>query len=287
VSKDKIAPPPPPGPRNNRSVVHGIIGQLNDRTQKRLADAYLLPIEAVEPNPAQPRRTQNAEQDRELAEDIQSNGILEPILVREAPGKGAGSYQIIAGERRYRAAKELGLAQVPVIIKDMDDRQVQLVSLAENLQRLDLSAEDEASYFTMLSVDFNYSTRDIAGMIHKSQSYVQARLNLLKEKPPECADVSSQSNDGEEPGIVSEKNNNRTKKVQLSENSQLKFDNYRPVTAFEKFLVKTAKRLPEMDIEERKKLTEQIKTLKDRLIELENNLNNSSSPITNITKSKK
>lgn len=284
MSKDKIAPPPPPGPRNNRSVVHGIIGQLNDKTQKRLADAYMLPIEAVEPNPAQPRRTQNAEQDRELAEDVRANGILEPILVREAPGKGAGSYQIIAGERRYRAAKELGLAQVPVIIKDMDDRQVQLVSLAENLQRLDLSPEDEAGYFTMLSVEFNYSTRDIASMIHKSQAYVQTRLNLLRQNKVGDTPTDELANPTVLPETISEKNNKRTEKTHLSENSQLNAGIYRPVTAFEKFLVKTTKRLPEMDIEERKKLTEQIKTLKDRLNELEHNLNNSSSP---ASKSKK
>lgn len=274
-AQNKSVPPPPSaGGRNNRGVVRGIIGQLNESSQKHNPEAFLLPVGALQPNPTQPRRTQNEELDRELAEDIKVNGILEPILVRPAPDK-TSNYQIIAGERRYRAAKAIGLTEVPVVVKRFDDKQVRLVSLAENLQRAELEPIDEAHYFQILCDEYNYSTHDVANMIHKSKSYVQSRLNLLKQPDGslEQSEVSEQETNIQKGN--GEINNNRAKKTQLLKNSQYrKVFSPKPVTAFTKFLNKVKTQLPELEEAERQTLVEQLSSMQQLMAELEQSLKN-------------
>src|SRR5690242_17448059 len=122
------------------------------------AEARLLKISRLSPNPNQPRRTLDAGRDEELAADIKERGILEPILVRAIGEDDEGTlYQIIAGERRYRAALAAGLGRVPVIIKNYNDQEARFTSLVENLQRLDLDPLDEAHFFQTLSGEYNFS----------------------------------------------------------------------------------------------------------------------------------
>jgi ParB family transcriptional regulator, chromosome partitioning protein len=147
-----------------------------DVGEEALKEARLIDIERIFPNPQQPRRRPNNARLEELAQDIQQRGILQPLLVRPYEE----GYQIVAGERRYRAAKKIGLEQVPVIIRELDDTEAQIVSLVENIQREDLDIEDEARYFSILQHQHDYSLRDIAALINKSKSYVDARVRLLK-----------------------------------------------------------------------------------------------------------
>jgi ParB/RepB/Spo0J family partition protein len=268
-----VPPPPPSGGKNNRGVVHGIIGQLNESSQKRNPEAFLLPVNSLQPNPAQPRRVQNAELDQELADDIKVNGVLEPILVRPAPGKVPNTYQIVAGERRYRAAKAVGLTEIPVVIKHIDDKQLRFVSLAENLQRAELDPLDEAYYFDILSNEYNYSTQDIANMIHKSKSYVQSRLNLLRHTDEKEVVNNTEVEETATPTIDSEVSNNRAKKERLQENSQsfLK-SNLKSVNAFTKYLTRVKEKLPELQKDERESLVEQLGAMQELIKDLEKSI---------------
>jgi ParB family transcriptional regulator, chromosome partitioning protein len=273
--QNKPVPPPPAGGKNNRGVVHGIIGQLNESSQKRNPEAFLLPVSALRPNPTQPRRVQNPELDQELAEDIKVNGILEPILVRPAPDKTSNTYQIIAGERRYRAAKAVGLTEVPVVIKQVDDKQMRLVSLAENLQRAELDPIDEGYYFEILCNEYNYSTQDIANMIHKSKSYVQSRLNLLRQTETKEVDDNISLENVKAAVTDSEISNNRVKKERLRENSQsfLK-SNLKSVNTFTKHLTKVRDKLPELQEDERESLAEQLSAMQDLIKDIESSIKN-------------
>ncbi|HEX2913064.1 MAG TPA: ParB/RepB/Spo0J family partition protein [Chloroflexia bacterium] len=143
-----------------------------------LEEARLLPLEQVEPNPDQPRKKMNPEQDAELVADILERGILQPLIVRPHPEGIDGHFQIIAGERRWRAAQKAGLEEVPVLIKDFDDQEAKLVALVENLQRVNLDPVDEAEYFRNLSNEFNLSNRQIARLINRSHAYVNDRMKL-------------------------------------------------------------------------------------------------------------
>ncbi len=152
-----------------------------------LEEASWLPIKMVEPNPDQPRKKSDPDKDKDLAADIGERGILQPIIVRPLPGK-TGHFQIVAGERRWRAANQAGLEEVPVIIKEgLDDKEIRLISLVENLQRLDLDLQDEATFFQLLSKEYNFSNRQISRMINRSPGYVNDRINLAEGRltPPD------------------------------------------------------------------------------------------------------
>jgi ParB family chromosome partitioning protein len=145
---------------------------------QELAGAYLLPLERIEANPWQPRQHADADRMTELVADIRQRGILQPLVVRPI---GDGRYQVVAGERRYRAASTLNLETVPCIIKeDLTDDEARAISLVENLQREDLDIEDEARFLKALH-DQGMSLRDIGEAIHKSYQYVNRRLKLLAD----------------------------------------------------------------------------------------------------------
>jgi ParB family chromosome partitioning protein len=139
----------------------------------------LLSLNTVLPNPDQPRQNENADEDAELAEDIKAHGILQPIIVRLIPDK-PGHYQIVAGQRRTNAAKAAGYTVIPAIVKNYDDRKARTIAAIENLQRKNLEPVEEAYYFKFLADEYNLSNRDIAQLIHKSPSYIDQRMRLLK-----------------------------------------------------------------------------------------------------------
>lgn len=140
-----------------------------------LPGATLLPLELLGPDVVQVRQNFDEISLLELAEDVAERGILEPLIVRPHSTQ-AGRYQIVAGERRYRAAFLAKLAQVPVIVKDLDDCEARLTGLVENIQRHDLDPLEEQRIFQTLHKHYNWSISEIARKVHKSRHYVLNRL---------------------------------------------------------------------------------------------------------------
>lgn len=141
----------------------------------------MLPIAKVEANAAQPRKQFDAEALDSLADSIATHGILQPITVRHLP---SGYYQIISGERRWRAARQAGLHEVPVLIVEADDRKVMELSLIENLQREDLNPMEEAAGYQKLMADFGLTQEECAERVGKSRPAVANALRLLNLPEP-------------------------------------------------------------------------------------------------------
>ena len=135
-----------------------------------------LPIEELQPNPLQPRGVIIPESLSDLVDSIKEHGILEPLVAAHTPA----GYQIIAGERRWRAAKLAGFNEVPVIIKETTPQGMLEMALVENVQRTDLNPVDRAKAFERLSLEFGLSTTEISQRISKSPAYVSNTLRLLK-----------------------------------------------------------------------------------------------------------
>jgi len=138
----------------------------------------VLPIEKISANPDQPRRDFKQEDLDELAASIAGRGIIQPIIVRPAPNKD-GFYQIVAGERRWRAAQQANLHEVPVLIRDFDDEQLLEVAIIENVQRADLNAVEEALGYRALMDRFGHTQEQVSSALGKSRSYIANILRLL------------------------------------------------------------------------------------------------------------
>ena len=136
-----------------------------------------LPIEFLLANPRNPRRQFLEEELGDLSQSIREHGIVQPIVVRPAAD---GRFEIIAGERRWRAAQRAGLAKVPVIVRDVDDRVALELAIIENVQRADLNPVEEALGYQQLIDEHNYSQADLGQVIGKSRSHVANTLRLLK-----------------------------------------------------------------------------------------------------------
>lgn len=136
----------------------------------------MLPVGKISPHPDQPRRHFDEEALGELARSIEVRGMIQPIVVRP---QGTG-YQIVAGERRWRAAQRAHLHQVPVIVRDFDDAETLEIALVENIQREDLNAIEEAEAYKRLIDDFDHSQAALARLVHKSRSHVANLLRLLE-----------------------------------------------------------------------------------------------------------
>ena len=134
-----------------------------------------LPVADIVPNPGQPRRTFDEAAMAELVTSVRTHGILQPILVRPMGGR----HQIIAGERRWRAAQVAGLHEMPVIIRTLDDREVAEIALIENVQRADLNAIEEAHGYQKLIADFGHTQAVLANIVGKSRSHIANLMRLL------------------------------------------------------------------------------------------------------------
>ncbi len=136
----------------------------------------VLPLQKIEPNPKQPRRTFDPEALQSLADSIAEHGVVQPLAVRDA---GNGYYQIIAGERRWRAARLAGLTELPVVVLDADDQTVMELALIENLQRQDLNPMEEAEGYRVLMEEYGLTQEQAATRVGKSRPAVANALRLL------------------------------------------------------------------------------------------------------------
>ncbi|HEX8655756.1 MAG TPA: ParB/RepB/Spo0J family partition protein [Allosphingosinicella sp.] len=134
-----------------------------------------IPVASIEPNLAQPRRTFDEEALAELAESIRARGVIQPIIVRPHDGR----FQIVAGERRWRAAQKARLHEIPAIVRDFDDAETLEVALIENIQRRDLNAIEEAQGYKRLVEDYGHTQEELGKLVHKSRSHVANLLRLL------------------------------------------------------------------------------------------------------------
>src|SRR5687767_2307677 len=139
----------------------------------------MVAVGAIAPNPFQPRREFAEEELSDLASSIRENGLLQPIVVRPAPGGTSARWELIAGERRWRAVTRLGWKEVPAIVKDVDDRTLLVLALVENLQREQLSALEEAEGYRRLADEFSLSQQQIAEVVGRDRSTIANSLRLL------------------------------------------------------------------------------------------------------------
>jgi ParB family chromosome partitioning protein len=140
-----------------------------------------LPLSLMQPGAFQPRRTIHPEPLEELATSIKANGVIEPIVVRPLPGgtSGIAKYEIVAGERRWRAAKLAGLEDIPTIVRELSDKQAVAVALIENIQREELTAAEEARALKRLSADFSLTHQELADSVGRSRAAVTNLIRLL------------------------------------------------------------------------------------------------------------
>ncbi len=160
-----------------RGLGKGLDALFADNAAEEDVTPVKLRLSEIEPNSGQPRRAFNEEALSQLADSIRAHGVLQPLVVRPIPG--TGTYQLVAGERRWRAARMAGLTDVPVIIREMDDAAVMEVALIENLQREDLNPMEEAQGFSTLMESYGLTQDEVAERVGKSRPAVANTLRLL------------------------------------------------------------------------------------------------------------
>lgn len=158
-------------------------------TREQNGEISLLPLTSLHPNPSQPRQHFDAEALQELADSIKAQGIIQPLLVRPQ-GDGA-SYQIVAGERRWRAARLAGLTRVPVFVRALSDKEVMAAALIENLQREDLNPIEEALALQGLRETLELTQEELAARLGKSRPAVANSLRLLQLSPSAREDLQA------------------------------------------------------------------------------------------------
>ena len=154
----------------------GLSAIFSENDTEDMNEIVSLKISQIEPNRNQPRRSFDEEALQELADSISEHGVLQPILVRP---QIYGGYQIVAGERRYRASRIAGLTEIPAIIRELSDSETMQIALIENLQRKDLNALEEAKGYKTLIDEYGFSQEDVARTVGKSRPAVANTLRLL------------------------------------------------------------------------------------------------------------
>jgi ParB family chromosome partitioning protein len=165
--------------------LESLLGPISKEEVQASGGLRELPVTAIAPNPYQPRREFEEVQLQELADSIQASGLLQPVVVRPRPN---GRYELIAGERRWRAVQRLGWLKVPAVVKDVDDRSLLTLALIENLQRDDLSAIDSGFGYQRLMEEFSIPQQEVARLVGKSPSAVSNTVRLLR-LPPEVQEL--------------------------------------------------------------------------------------------------
>ena len=162
------------------AMISGDDTKMKKVVKEVIKEVDTIDINKIEPNNNQPRKNFNEDKIHELAESIKQHGLIEPLIVQK--GK-KGFYTIIAGERRWRAAREAGIKEIPVVVKDYSDQQVMEIALIENIQREDLNAIEEAAAYERLIKDFNLKQDEVAERVSKSRVAITNSLRLLKLDP--------------------------------------------------------------------------------------------------------
>ena len=164
-------------PRLGRGLA-ALIGDAGEEPGAGRGAPRKAPIEFLRPNPRNPRKSFREDELDELAASIRERGVIQPVIVRPVP-RVADAYEIIAGERRWRAAQRAGLHEVPIVVVDVGDREALELAIVENVQRADLNALEEANGYAQLGADYKYSHADIARIVGKSRSHVANTLRLM------------------------------------------------------------------------------------------------------------
>jgi ParB family chromosome partitioning protein len=170
-----------------RDLSPAIVSLLSPEQSHLNRGVRVLPVDRIEPNPQNPRLAFNAETLEELASSIREHGVLQPVLVRPLDD---GRFQLIAGERRWRASKLAAQATIPALVEDIDDDTALEIALIENLQREDISPLDEAAMYDRMIRDHGYSIRKLAEKLGKDKGYLENRLRLA-DAPPEVRELVS------------------------------------------------------------------------------------------------
>lgn len=171
-----------------RRLGRGLAALIGDASSEfevveRVRGVRKVAIDLITANPKNPRRLFKEEDLDELAGSIRQHGMIQPVVVRPSPQNPAG-FELIAGERRWRAAQKAGLHEIPVIIQDLTDREALEIAIIENVQRQDLNPLEEAMGYEQLIQEFEYTQNDLASVIGKSRSHVANTLRLLKLPEP-------------------------------------------------------------------------------------------------------
>ncbi|HSK53196.1 MAG TPA: ParB/RepB/Spo0J family partition protein [Clostridia bacterium] len=170
-----------------RELSPAIVSLLSQEQTTRSVGVRLVPVDRIDPNPQQPRLAFNEDTLNELAASVREHGVLQPILVRPLEGN---RYQLIAGERRWRASKLAGLETIPALIEEIDDDTALEIAIIENLQREDISPLDEAAMYDRMVNEHGYSIRKLADKLGKDKGYLENRLRLA-DAPPEIRQLVS------------------------------------------------------------------------------------------------
>jgi ParB family chromosome partitioning protein len=173
----------------SQGLSQNVLSLLNadETTIIRPATVRNIPVDRVVPNPNQPRLSMDKAGLEDLTASVREHGVLQPILVRPRPN---GHYELIAGERRWRAAKSAGLEAIPALIEEIDDETALEIAVIENLQREDLSPIDEALIYDKMIREHGYSIRKLAQKLGKDKGYLENRLRLA-DAPPEIRELVS------------------------------------------------------------------------------------------------
>ena len=158
-----------------RELSPAIVSLLSNDSPTRSVGVRIVPVDRIDSNPQQPRLAFNQETLDELTASIREHGVLQPILVRPT---GSNRYQLVAGERRWRATKQAGLDTIPALIEEIDDDTALEISIIENLQREDISPLDEAAMYDRMVREHGYSIRKLAEKLGKDKGYLENRLRL-------------------------------------------------------------------------------------------------------------
>lgn len=157
----------------------GDVAEPETMSEQAKVGSKRVPIDLVHPNPRNPRRHFVETDLADLAQSIREKGVVQPILVRSAPGR-ANHFEIIAGERRWRASQRAGQHDIPVIVQEVSDKEALELAIIENVQRADLNPLEEAFGYEQLIAEFGYTQQDLGQVIGKSRSHVANTLRLLK-----------------------------------------------------------------------------------------------------------
>jgi ParB/RepB/Spo0J family partition protein len=171
----------------DRELSPAIVSLLSSDNAGRSVGVRVLPVDRIEPNPQQPRMVFDPEALKELSSSIKEHGVLQPILVRPL---GDNRYQLVAGERRWRASREAGLSTVPALVEELDDDTSLEIAIIENLQREDLTPLEEATMYDRMIREHGYSIRRLADKLGKDKGYLENRLRLA-DAPEEIRELVS------------------------------------------------------------------------------------------------